>query len=253
MNNTHYGRIGFFLVAGVALIVATIIYIGGVGSKKNEFTAETFFGDSVSGLDVGSTVTLRGVRVGEVRRISFVGVEFADAAPDDRRKIHVELALDRRLFRTGASPRRVLEEMVAKGLHATVSASGVTGLSHIELNFPKMALFEETRSWKSDNVVIPPSPSILQSAADSAQSILNQLDKMNLVEAWSNALDVTRQANALLGDVRTILAGEQGTVGEIMSNVREASAALRDCAEEVRRNPSALLRNYEPRQLEETR
>lgn len=254
-NQISYAKIGFFIVAGVALIAATLVYVGGLRSTQHEFPAETFFDDSVSGLDVGSAVDLRGVRVGTVKRISFIGAEYPDARPEDRRKIYVEMAFDQRLFRMGddRTPREVLEGMVKRGLHATVSASGVTGLSHIELNYPKRAVAEETHSWRAERVVIPPAPSILQSAADSAQQILNQLNRMDFVEAWSNVLDVTRHARAFLGNANTVLQGEQGALSEIVGNLREASAALRDFADGIRNNPSSVLRTYAPERLEETR
>lgn len=254
-NQTSYAKIGFFIVAGVALIVATVVYIGGMRSAQHEFPAETFFDDSVSGLDVGSTVDLRGVRVGTVKRISFIGAEYADARPEDRRKIYVELALDQRLFRMGddRTPRQVLEGMVKRGLHATVSASGVTGLSHIELNYPKLDVGEKAYGWRPVHVVIPPAPSILQSAADSAQQILDQLNRMDFVEAWSNVLDVTRHARTFLWSANTVLLGEQGGLSEIVGNLREASASLRDFADGIRNNPSSILRTYTPERLEETR
>lgn len=254
-NQTSYAKIGFFIVAGVALIAATVVYIGGMRSAQHEFPAETFFDDSVSGLDVGSTVDLRGVRVGTVKRISFIGAEYADARPEDRRKIYVELALDQRLFRMGddRTPRQVLEGMVKRGLHATVSASGVTGLSHIELNYPKLDVGEKAYGWRPVHVVIPPAPSILQSAADSAQQILDQLNRMDFVEAWSNVLDVTRQARTFLWSANTVLLGEQGGISEIVGNLREASASLRDFADGIRNNPSSILRTYTPERLEETR
>ena len=251
-NQTSYAKIGFFIVAGVALIAATVVYIGGMRSAQHEFPAETFFDDSVSGLDVGSTVDLR---VGTVKRISFIGAEYADARPEDRRKIYVELALDQRLFRMGddRTPRQVLEGMVKRGLHATVSASGVTGLSHIELNYPKLDVGEKVYGWRPVHVVIPPAPSILQSAADSAQQILDQLNRMDFVEAWSNVLDVTRHARTFLWSANTVLLGEQGGISEIVGNLREASASLRDFADGIRNNPSSILRTYTPERLEETR
>ncbi len=254
-NEASYAKIGFFIVLGVALILGTIIYIGGMGSTQHAFIAETFFNDSVSGLDVGSTVNLRGVRVGTVGRISFIGAEYAGVRHEDRRKIYVEMNLDRRLFRMGdeVEPNQVLATMVKRGLHATVSASGVTGLSRVELNFPKGEVKEETRSWDPRYPIIPPAPSILQSAADSAQQILNQLNKMDFVAAWSNLLDVAQNANTALGNVNQVLTGEQGNIGEILGNVRDASSSLRDFADQIRNNPSSVLRSYTPARLEETR
>ncbi len=254
-NKASYAKIGFFIVLGITLILATVVYIGGMGSAQHAFVAETFFNDSVSGLDVGSTVNLRGVRVGTVKRISFIGAEYADASHEDRKKIYVEMSFDQRLFRVGemVEPTKVLAGMVTRGLHATVSASGVTGLSHIELNYPKRVVKEETYSWQPRHPVIPPAPSILQSAADSAQQILNQLNKMDFVEAWSNLLEVANNANTALRNFNVVLTGEQGNISEILGNVRDASSSLRDFADQIRNNPSSILRSHTPDRLEETR
>ena len=143
----------------------------------------------MSGLDIGSSVNFRGVRVGSVRRISFIGAEYGEGADrDDRKKIYVEISFDARLFTITSTqkPRQVLEDMIAHGLHATVSASGVTGLSHIELDFPKGELKDERPSWRPAPPQIPPAPSILQSAADSATQILNQLNKMDIAAVWAD-------------------------------------------------------------------
>lgn len=251
-----YAKIGFFIIVGLALIAGTLIYLGGMGSKQHEFIGETFFSDSVSGLDIGSSVNFRGVRVGSVRRISFIGAEYGEGADrDDRKKIYVEISFDARLFTITSTqkPRQVLEEMIAHGLHATVSASGVTGLSHIELDFPKGELKDERPSWRPAHPQIPPAPSILQSAADSATQILNQLNKMDFCEAYSNLLAIGRSANTTLENFNSVLTGEQGGISEIIQNVRDASNSLRDFADQLRSNPSSILRSYTPEQLPETK
>jgi len=255
-NQAHYARIGFFIVAGLALIAGTLVHLGGVGSERDLFFAETYFADSISGLDVGSAVNFRGVRVGAVRRISFVRVEYDVASMDDARKIYVEMAIDARLFRVNHErrPAEVLERMVEKGLHATVSASGVTGLSRIELDFPKTAVRDDRRpAWRPAHVFVPPAPSILQSAADSAQQILGQLNRMDFVAAYSNLMSVASGADEALRSFNAVLTGEQGNIAEILSNVRDASASLREFADRIRDNPSSILRNYTPEPLDETK
>ena len=256
-NQPNYAKIGFFILAGVALAIATLVYLGGFGAAQHEFTAETFFSYPVSGLDVGSAVNFRGVRVGSVRRISFIGAEYDDIGnPLDRRQIYVELALDKRLFRFGGDEGRVhevLNRLVEKGLHATVSASGVTGLSKIELNFPKIPREDEKISWRPKYIVIPPSPAFLQSATDSVTQLLDQLNRMDFVAAWSNVVEVTGSANVFLQDVTTLIQAQKGNMGEIMDNVREASIGLRAFTDEIRANPAALLRSSTPDRLDETR
>ena len=256
-NQPNYAKIGFFILAGAALVVGTLVYLGGFGSKKHEFLAETHFAYPVSGLDVGSAVNFRGVRVGNVRRISFIGAEYDEIGnPRDRRQIYVELALDKRLFRFGGNEERVrevLERLVERGLHAMVSSSGVTGLSKIELNFPTIPRDDEKISWRPKYTVIPPAPSILQSAADSATQLLDQLNKMDFASAWSNVVETTGSANTLLPDVTALLQAQKGNIGESLDNVREASAGLRAFTDEIRSNPSALLRSSTPERLDETR
>ena len=256
-NQPNYAKIGFFILTGVALVVGTLVYLGGFGSEQHEFIAETHFSYPVSGLDVGSAVNFRGVRVGSVRKISFIGAEYDDIGnPLDRRQIYVELALDKRLFRFGGSEERVhetLRRLVERGLHATVSSSGVTGLSKIELNFPKIPPEDEKISWKEKYIRIPPAPAFLQSAADSVTQVLDQLNRMDFVTAWSNVVEVTGSANVLLQDASALIQSQKGNVGEIMDNLREASIALRAFADEIRANPAALLRSSTPDRLDETR
>ena len=256
-NQPNYAKIGFFILAGIALAVGTLVYLGGFGTAQHEFTAETHFSYPVSGLDVGSAVNFRGVRVGSVRRISFVGAEYDDIGnPYDRRQIYVELALDKRLFRFGGKEDHVneaLARLVERGLHATVSSSGVTGLSKIELNFPKIPREDEKISWRPKHIVIPPAPAFLQSAADSVTQILDQLNHMDFVTAWSNVVEVTGSANVLLQDTTTLLQAQKGNIGEIMDNVREASIGLRSFTDQIQSNPSLLLRSSTPERLDETR
>ena len=256
-NQPNYAKIGFFILAGVALAVGTLVYLGGFGAAQHEFVAETHFSYPVSGLDVGSAVNFRGVRVGSVRRISFIGAEYDDIGnPHDRRQIYVELALDKRLFRFGGKEEHVnetLARLVERGLHATVSSSGVTGLSKIELNFPKIPREDEKISWRPKYIVIPPSPAFLQSATDSVTQLLDQLNRMDFVAAWSNVVEVTGSANVFLQDVTTLIQAQKGNMGEIMDNVREASIGLRSFTDQIQSNPSLLLRSSTPERLDETR
>lgn len=254
-NHANYARIGSFIILGLVLILVTLIWLGGAGGNKNEIMAETFFPNDVSGLDVGSAVNLRGVRVGSVKRISFIGAVYDVDSHEDGRKIHVLLALDKRLFRVNnsESPMKALELFVNRGLHATVSASGVTGLSHIELNFPKGKIADEKIGWRPKHITIPPAPSILQSAADSATQILDQINRMDLLAAWTNIVGTLESANSTLTSLGTLLESNGGNVGEILDNLRETSASLRDFANDIKSNPSLLLRSNDPDRLPETR
>ena len=254
-NEANYTKLGFFIVACTALIIGALVWFGGMGGNKHEYLIETYFSDPVSGLDVGSAVNFRGVKVGSVKRISFIGAQYNDAAPEDRQTIWVQLAIDCRLFGREDLSRieDLFREMLAKGIHATVSASGVTGLSHIEMNYPKSEIIDKKISWRPRSICVPPAPSILQSVADSAQRILNQIDQMDLVEAWTNFLSTVKSAGGALDHASALIDSQRGNIDDTMGSLRDAASSIRSFADTIRENPSLLLRDQAPKPLDETR
>jgi len=146
-----------------------------------------------------------------------------------------------------------IREMLDRGIHATVSASGVTGLSRIEIDYPKTKIQDKKISWTPRFFCIPPAPSILQSAADSAQRILNQIDHMDLVDAWTNLIYTIKSAGQALDGATSLIDAQRGNMNEIIVNLRDASSSLRAFSDEIRANPSLLIRDRSPEPLDETR
>lgn len=69
-------RIGLFVISATVISVALIIWLGASKFFKSFDTYVTYFDESVSGLNLGASVALRGVPVGTVKEI--------DIAPDNR-------------------------------------------------------------------------------------------------------------------------------------------------------------------------
>ena len=254
-NQANYGKIGFTLVLGLACIFGVLVWLGGAGSSKHLIPAETYFTSPVSGLAAGSDVCFRGVKIGTVRRISFIATEYASYSPDHGRAIWVGLAIDPAMCGFGADDRHVEErlgEIIAKGLHATLSANILTGIAHIELNFPKMAIVDEPISWKPRTLCIPPAPTLLESASDALPGLIAKFGKIDFGGSWSNVMDVVMSAGTLLGSANTLVETQQGSLAETLSNLRDASAALREFAGQIRDNPSLLLRSADQPPLQET-
>ena len=93
-NHMSYRRVGFAVFAGALAIVLSLVYLGGIRGKGDEILVETFYDKPVSGLSVGSVVNFRGVKVGEVREISFIGTKYAVEGADNSR-IYILMALQR--------------------------------------------------------------------------------------------------------------------------------------------------------------
>ena len=254
-NEANFAKIGVFILAGIVLIAGTLVYLGGAGGEKREYLVETYFSNDVSGLDVGSAVNFRGVRVGTVKDISFIGAEYDNVSPSHARNIYVLMALDSKLCRMSANdtPARFMKRLLEHGLHATVTASGITGLSRIEMNFPKTEVVDEKISWHPRHQLIPPAPSILESATESAAKILRQLNKMDFVSVWSNVVRLTENAADMCESANTLIESQRGHIGETLNSLDGAVSSLRTFAETISDNPSLLLRPRDAQPLPETK
>ena len=254
-NEANFAKIGAFILAGLVVIAGTLVWIGGAGGEKREYLVETYFSNAVSGLDVGSAVNFRGVRVGAVKSISFIGAEYDNVSPSHARNIYVLMALDQKLCRMSRNdtPERFMKRLLEQGLHATVTASGITGLSRIEMNFPKTEITDEKISWRPRHILIPPAPSILESAAESAAKIMRQLNSMDFVSVWSNVVRLTGSAADMCENANGLLQSQHGHIGQILDNFDDAVSSLRSFATTISDNPSLLLRPREGDPLPETK
>lgn len=253
-NEANFAKIGAFILFGLALITGTLVYLGGMGGKEKRFFVETYFPTSVSGLDVGSEVNYRGVKLGAVEKISFIAAEYDDVPPKDGRHIYVLMALDSERCRRSQSetPEKTMARMISSGLRATVTASGITGLSRIEMNFPKTEIPDMKLTWKPRNLFIHPAPSILDSAADSLTKVIGQLNQMDLVAALSNVVRAAKSAGDACETVNSLVDSERDRVGRILENLDGTTSSLRAFSETISDNPSLLIRSRDAEPLPET-
>lgn len=228
-NQASYMKIGVVILLGLAAILGTLFMVGGLGDQKHIMICETYSKKPVSGLSVGSPVNFRGVQVGRVKEILFVGNIYADAAEKDWQTILIRLAFDTRLFGLSdgeletESAEENLRRIREKGLHATVSSSGVTGLSRIELDFPQTPVEDEPISWTPVYPCIPPALSLLDSAADSATRVINQIDRMDLNAGWDNIERMTASAAKVAESVsRFDFAGVSANVLSVSESAKVA-------------------------------
>ena len=253
-SRANYAKTGFAVIAGFAIVFATLVYFGGCGGRGGEFLAETWYDSSVSGLSVGSEVNLRGVKVGAVKSISFIGVDYPDAAEGDRRKVRIVMAFNGKMARPQGdmTPEETTSYFVRRGMRATVAPNGITGLSKVELNFPAIPPPAEKTSWVSEYPQIPPAPSMLESFADSATKILNHLNEIDFAAVCSNLTSAVDSSACILKEIRTLVEAERPAVDAAISNLEAASLDLKEFAGKILDEPSLLLRSREEAPLPET-
>lgn len=254
-NHASYAKVGLTVLVGIVAVVATLVYIGGVKDSSDEMLVETFYDKPVSGLSVGSAVNFRGVKIGEVRAIDLIGNVYKVKGPDNLR-IYILMALNRRVL--GAEDdeevNRNLSFLIDKlGLRATVTASGITGMSRMEFDLnrdnppPRPEI-----SWTPRARYVPPKISLLDNFSDSATRVMNQINKMDLNVVWSN-INATVHALAQSAEgMRVMIESRQGDVERIVEDIAATAASVKELTGELRRNPSLLLRDRVAEPLAET-
>lgn len=183
--------VGAFVIGAFALLTLGLLSFGGISFFNKPERFIIYFGESVHGLDLGSVVKLRGVRVGRVTSMSLrhrTDAEGANGQAADRFVVAVvcELTRDAVADAKGEiidiSRRDKLEELVKRGLRARLEVAGLaTGLLFVQLDFPDKIEAEDKElkrtSGRSDTYVVVPS---VESTMASFQTGLTRLlGKMN--------------------------------------------------------------------------
>ena len=261
-NKASFVRIGFTLIIATLAIVGTLVYLGGIRGSGDKAYLETYYTKGVSGLAVGSAVNLRGVKIGEVSEIGFVGVKYPESAPPDHPKIYICMAIDypKLGIRSGErydiveDVRAFIAKSVSKGMRATVTSSGITGLSRIELDFFPLAGAETAAdlSWRPKHAFVPPKIGLLDSFSDSATKVMNQINKMDLNAAWTNIANSVESLSRATDSVRLLLESRQGDFEKIFDNLTAATRSVRELTDELKRNPALLIRERRRSSLPET-
>lgn len=128
--------VGSFVFGALVLIVAALLSFRSLHlfSKPGRFAS--YFHESVQGLDVGSAVKLRGVRVG---RVMSIGVHYDAKSRESQVVVVAELDQDVITDRGGEmlkmADRATLQRLIAEGLRAQINLVGITGLQYVELDF----------------------------------------------------------------------------------------------------------------------
>jgi len=192
-RDANYFKLGLFVIGAVFAGIAVLTIIGTGRWLKPRTTIETYFNESVQGLDLGSKMKYRGVTIGEVTRISFTYVDYEQNKPMNQRKryVLVEAQIEPRLVGGRAanditSPESSKLE-VERGLRVHLAPQGITGTNYLELDYvdPSSAGVLPI-DWVPDNIYIPSTPSTVSTFVTAASDILDRLRRLDIETTIAN-------------------------------------------------------------------
>src|SRR5215831_17305796 len=96
----NYFKLGLFVIGAIVAGVIVLVIIGSGRWFQPKVTVESYFNESVQGLDIGSKLKYRGVAIGQVTRIGFSYNKYQLDRPisDRARYVLVEAQIEPRLL-----------------------------------------------------------------------------------------------------------------------------------------------------------
>lgn len=183
----HYFRIGLFVLAALTLIVMAVVLFGAGLFGQNKLYVESYFTESITGLSIGSPVQFRGVQMGQVEEIGFVGSVYsldqntpAGAAYASYVRVVSGILCCKLPVQNPGQMEGLLARMVQRGLRARISSNLLTQQAYLEMNFLDPNRFPaEKVPWTPKYVFIPSAPSEFGTITGSIDKILSQLQAID--------------------------------------------------------------------------
>jgi ABC-type transporter Mla subunit MlaD len=182
----NYFKLGVFVIVALTALALLIIVIGSGRAFQQKITIETYFNESVQGLDVGSKVKYRGVVIGDVTRITFTYIRYQQDKPmsERLRYVLVEAQLQPKLLGGRVATTDITGENmpaeVEKGLRVRSASQGITGTNYLEIDYvdppPPLLPFD----WTPDNVYIPSTQSTVTALINSASEVMDRIHNLDI-------------------------------------------------------------------------
>jgi ABC-type transporter Mla subunit MlaD len=234
----NHWKLGLFVVAGLALGLAVLAFLGVRAGRRDTFPVVTYFDESVQGLEVGAPVKVRGARVGNVSAITI--------APD-RRHVEVWCDIDRDLVRRlGGDPETAT---LRPELRTQLSQIGIAGTMFVLVEFvdpqrhpPPPLDFPTPENY------VPSMRSTIRGLTDQVQSALEKLPvtlaKIDRAIDDADVAGVSSRAKVLLDRGTVVVNDLEGLGGSLEGNLETLHETLRSfkaVADLLERDPGAVL------------
>ena len=249
--------LGAFVIGGLVVAVALVLSVLGQGWGRDGQPVRMIFDGSITGLNVGAPVALRGVEIGQVTDIR---VRLDDVAGLNL-VMEVDAELDASRIQQDLNASSGIDQnLIDAGLRAQLnSQSLLTGLLYIQLDFHPETVIE-LRSLTDERFEIPTIPSPLdrfvqdldalnlKALANDLQAIASSVRQMSGSEAFA---DLPQQLSETLKTTRRTALALETSVDSLLPEVKHTLADTRQALSTVNEQ-LPLLAGQITRDLEQT-
>lgn len=184
----NYFKIGLFVIIALCLLIAAVIFFGAGMFTKEKTYFETYFNGSVSGLSIGAPVEVRGVRMGQVEKITFASDYYR--IPRDSNEFFTagNMVLVLASFDSGFCPANMTAEEMSQnvktlstlGFRLRLESNILTGQAFLQGEYLDPNLYPAIKvPWQPQHCYISSAPSELTTMKQYVDNILRQLEQIN--------------------------------------------------------------------------
>ena len=204
----NFFKIGLFVIVLIVSLLFVVFWLGKFGFEKKKFDEYTiYFKESVSGLNIGSSIKYKGFEVGNVGEIKL--------NPNNSEEIQIDITIKK------GTP-------IKEDNYAVLGNLGITGLKYIELkggsNNSKL-LQEDENGFK----IISSKTSDLTTLVDSTTDLTNELTLVlaqmkklladENIKTISQILDKTQNSMSNMEQFSSYLVNNEKKIDELIKNI----------------------------------
>jgi paraquat-inducible protein B len=212
--------------------------------REPDTVAQTFvlyFQGSLRGLSVGAPVDLRGINIGEVKRLA---VEYDRIAGELRFPVEVDIFPQR--IRARARPGRaplpddqsdigghtMIDSMVAHGMRAEIKTGNLlTGQKYVSVDVEKNAPVERV-DWDEHPPIFPTAAGGLDEIQDSIGSVAKKLDKVPFDKLSERVMTTMATLDATLKSTDQLMKNVDASIApQVTATLKEAQEAMKNAKE----------------------
>jgi ABC-type transporter Mla subunit MlaD len=198
-QQANFFKLGLFVIIAFGLGAAFLIAFGAGEFFKTETLGETCFDESVQGLDIGSEVKYKGVKIGTVQAITTPTKLYN--IQSNYVLVTFSLSDDCYVGQTGKTSTLRIKKAIAEGLSIHLSFKGLTGAAYLETDYSGQRETPLDINWHPTNIYVPSSKSNIKRLGDALNEILDNLSVVKLsditAELKSLLQTLNQKANAL--------------------------------------------------------
>jgi ABC-type transporter Mla subunit MlaD len=229
----RYHRLGLFIVVSLSILFVILFILGGRSLFRPTVMIETYFDQSVAGLEVGAPVNFRGVPLGTVSEILTAAAAYQADIPAAARKSYIVVRAKISGSKVQVTQwKKELGEFIKRGLRARTQIAGITGQQYLALDFSDPERYPRLPfDWTPKYRYIPSAPSLTGQLVGNVQKFLASLNEADI-------RDLGRNLNRLVETVTEKI--DQFPVADLSA---EAAGLLKEARGTVQRADRVIARS----------